>query len=318
MTQLRPNKRSKTEPNTSEKPSPERRSKIVPELVKDLIIVVFTIFLTTLVNNSSHRPKISSTLDCVNIFSNEENDFVLNLYLRFENSGESNTSFSYDDLKLKLYNDVDPYSFKLEQTRKIPGLSFIKDTLKVLLPRNFNTIKGTPNLYSLSLSYHQVQSRENTTINKDTSDVIWKFTSGIAVPENPNDYSFTPDFVVKNGIAKVAGKQIPIEYKGKIYNCFIFPKETNVSYKIEQDNIRLKYDFPIDTKSTRGNTFDFLIKPIIFKPAPEIEDKFILPNNFQVSLRTESNDNHEIKIKNYDIDIYNSSPGRTQIIFLLK
>jgi hypothetical protein len=319
MKPVRPNTRSKTKTNTSAKTSSsERNSKILIKLVKGLILVVITIFGTTYVNKCSNRPKISSTLDCVNIFSNEENDFVLNLYLKFENSGESNTSFSYDVLKLKLFNDVDPYSFKLEQTRKIQGRSFIKDTLKVILPRHFNTNKGTPKLYSLSLSYHQVQSKENITIDKDTSDVIWEFTSGIVVPENPSNYSLTPDLVVKNGIAKMAGKQIPIEYKGKIYNCFIFPKETNVSYKIEQDNIRLKYDFPIDAQSTKGNTYDFLIKPIIFKPATEIEDKFILPNNFQVSMRTETTDNHEIKIKNYDIDIYNSTPDRTQIIFLLK
>jgi len=68
---------------------------------------------------------------------------------------------------------------------------------------------------------------------------------------------------------------------------------------------------PVSSKGQIG----FLSKPIIFIPAPEIEDKCIIPNGYEFSMMRKIEENGTIKVKNYSVSFRNYSK---QIVYFLK
>jgi hypothetical protein len=296
-------------------PKKESKLKYLLEFILSLLLVIGGYYLNEFLN----RPKIMGTIDCVDIFNNEDNEFILNLYLKLENSGKSNTYISYDDLIFQfVYLNKSPYSIKLDKKVEIKGLSYINDTLKVILSKEFDTLTINPKIGIIELKYHKVDNHKELSIKKGSSDVIFASILGTVAPPDPNSFSFTPDLVVKNGIAKVVVKNCPVEYKGKVYNCSVFPVEANISYKVVNDKILFKYNIKTEMSTVSNNENTVLFKPIVFYPAPEIADKCILPNKYQVSIRFETLVNNEIQVKDYMVNIYNMLNNKKQLIYFFK
>jgi len=57
------------------------------------------------------------------------------------------------------------------------------------------------------LSYSEINSKKYQIIKKDSTNEYWSFMQGIVIPENPNSFSYHPDYVVKNGQTKLIGKK---------------------------------------------------------------------------------------------------------------
>lgn len=293
------------------------------KIIIPVLAFVAGVLITALVNNGIEdyfkRPRIKGSIDCINIIDDESNDLILNLYLQFENIGHTKTSISLDNLKLhfKNINEI-PYSFKLDSKIEIAGLSFVYDTLKVILPRQLDTISNLPTIETLTLIYHEIKKGKRISIDKDSSDVIWSFMQGVHIPENPDSFSYHSDYVVKNGETRITGRKIPINYKGKTYTCILYPRDAHISYKVDNDMIHIVYGQELNIPKGINGYYDFLMKPLIFIPAPEIEDKCILPNGFEFSLRQEVIENAEIKYKNYSVRVKDMRDTRKQIVYFFK
>lgn len=265
------------------------------------------------------RPQIECNINCINIIDNENNDLILNLYVQFENTGQSNTTISLDNLKLQ-FRDINgkPYSFNLNKKIEIDGLSFVSDTLEVILPKQLDSITVLPEIKTLLLDYHELKSKKNTFIEKKSSDVIWGFIQGRRIPENPDSFSYHSDYIVKNGTTQITGRKVPIEYKGKIYTCILYPRDAYISYKVDNGLINITYGQNMKFPLGKDGKSELLVKPLIFIPAHEIEDKCVLPNGFVVSLSQEIEENEEIKIKNYSVKIKDMRDNKKQIVYFFK
>jgi hypothetical protein len=143
------------------------------------------------------RPQIECDINCMNIIDDENDDLILNLYVQFENTGQSNTTISLDNLRLQ-FKDVNgkPYSFNLSKKIEIEGLSFVSDTLEVILPKQLDSITVLPEIKTLLLNYHELKNKNNTFIEKKSSDVIWGFIQGKHIPVNPDSFSYHSDYIV--------------------------------------------------------------------------------------------------------------------------
>ena len=278
--------------------------------------VFVTVIFTHFINTYLDRPKIEGTIDCLNIYKNEENDFVLNIYAQFENSGKTGTTINLRDFKLQFKGiNEKPYYFDLKRNLKIDGLSLVDDTIKIKLPKELDTLTSVPRLSMADLNYSEINNKKFHSIEKDSTNEYWSFMQGVVIPENPDSFSYHPDYIVNNGQAKIIGKKIPIEYKHKIYTCFIYPKEALVSYKVENDKIHIKYGIETNVPISSDGQIGFLSKPIIFIPAPEIEDKCIIPNGYEFSMMRKFEENGMIRVKNYSVSFKNYSK---QIVYFLK
>lgn len=265
------------------------------------------------------RPQIKATLDCVNIIDNESNDLVLNLYLQFENNGQSKTSISIDRFKLQLEKiNNNSYSFEIDKKFEIDGLSFVYDTVKIILPQKLDTITKQPKIKQLQLDCHEIKNAEKRTIHKDSTDVIWRFIQGRHYPENVDSFSYHEDYKVIDGETTITGRKIPIEYKGNTYTCVLYPREADISYKVENEKIHVTYGQRFDIPKSKLGSFDLLVKPLIFIPDPQIEDKCVLPNGQEISMRYEHLEDDEIKFKNYSVKINDMRNNRKQIVYFFK
>lgn len=296
----------------------KKKRNITSHIIAFLVGVIVTAFINFKIEDYFKRPVINSSLDCVNIIDNEDDDLILNLYTQFENIGQTNTSITVDKVKLQFKGVHDkPFVFNLSKRIEISALSFSLDTIKVILPKSFDTITQLPKIQLLSLTFHELKKNKQITIKKDSTNAIWSFMGGEHIPENPDSFSYHPDYVVKNGQTQITGRKIPINYKGKTYTCIMYPREAHVSYKVENDKIHLTYGCEIKMPAAKNGVHDILMKPLIFIPAPEIEDKCILPNGFEFSLRQEIVENNEIIMKNYSVKINDMRDTRKQIVYFL-
>ena len=265
------------------------------------------------------RPQIECDINCMNIIDDENDDLILNLYVQFENTGQSNTTISLDNLRLQ-FKDVNgkPYSFNLSKKIEIEGLSFVSDTLEVILPKQLDSITVLPEIKTLLLNYHELKNKNNTFIEKKSSDVIWGFIQGKHIPVNPDSFSYHSDYIVNHGMTQIVGRKVPIEYKGKTYTCILYPRDAFISYKVDNELINITYGQNMNLPLGKDGKGELLVKPLIFIPAHEIEDKCILPNGFVFSLRQEIEEDEEIKIKNYSVKIKDLRDNRKQIVYFFK
>lgn len=297
----------------------KKKKNITSHIIAFLAGVIVTALINYKIEDYFKRPKINSYLDCVNIIDDENNDMILNLYSQFENIGQTNTSIALDNIKLQFKGIHEkPFVFDISKRIEIPALSYSLDTLKIVLPKSFDTITQPPKLQLLSLTYHELKKNKQIIIKKDSSNVIWNFVAGEHLPENPDSFSYHSDYIVNNGETKIIVKKIPIVYKGKTYICKMYPREAHVSYKVENDKIHITYGNQIKMPAAKNGVHDILMKPLIFIPAPEIEDKCVIPNGYEFSLRQEIVDKDEIKFKNYSVNIKNMRDSRKQIVLFLK
>lgn len=292
---------------------------ITSHIIAFLLGVIITALVNYKIEDYFKRPKINCSIDCVNIIDDENDDMILNLYSQFENVGQTNTSITIDKFKLQFKGvHEEPYVFNISKRIEIPALSFSFDTLKIILPKSFDTITQLPTLQLLSLEYHELKNNKSITIEKDSSSTIWSFIGGEVRPENPDSFSYHSDYVVENGLTRIIGRKIPINYKGKTYTCMMYPREAHVSYKVENDKIHITYGTELKMSIAKNGINDILMKPLIFIPAPEIEDKCVIPNGYEFSFRQEISENNETKVKNFSVRIKDMRDTRKQIVYFLK
>jgi hypothetical protein len=296
----------------------KKKKSITSHLIAFMAGVIVTSIINVKIEDYFKRPKISSSIDCINIVDNEENELVLNLYMQFENLGQTNTSVTIDKCEIQFNGIHDkPYVFNVSERIKISALSYSYDTIKIVLPKSFDTITEIPTLQLLSLRYHELKRKKQLSISKDSTDVLWRFMGGTEELNSSDTLKNDADYIVNNGQVKITGRKIPILFKGKTYDCLMYPRDAYVSYKVEDDKIHLIYGREIKMPPAINGIHDFILKPLIFIPAPEIEDKCVLPKGYVFSMRQEQLENDKIKFKEYSVNIKDLRYTRKQIVFFL-
>ena len=109
-------------------------------------------------------------------------------------------------------------------------------------------------------------------------------------------------------------KKVPVVYRGKTYTCLLYPRDANIEYRIEDDEIlvRCSHSGPLGDISKNG---EFFLEPIIFKPHQAIADKVNQNNAYFLTIAVENRLEKEIVLNDYEISIGNNSK---QIVYFLK
>lgn len=284
-----------------------------------LLGVILTAYFDYKVEDYYNRPIISCDFDCINIYDNEENNLILDLYAQFENAGQIQTTISLNVLRFQLFKiNKNPYYYKLDKKIEIPGLSVISDTIRVILPDRFDSIIDIPALQKLEVEYHEIKRSIRQKVTMDSSNVVWSFMVGKEIITKSDTNLINSGFILQGDSVQIIGRKIPVEYFGKTYTCEIYPRDAFISYKIENDKIHFVYGkkYPEGFLSEEG--FEMLLEPLILRVPQEIADKCVLPKGYHLSFIHETETENGVEVKNYDVLVNNMRDNRKQIVYFLK
>lgn len=281
-------------------------------IVSFMLGAIFTAVIYNSVEDYFNRPRVRSSINCLNFFINEDKEFILEVYLKHYNSGKTNTSIFVNELDLQLAGvNKNILQFDCNKTVQIDALSYVDDTLRIVLPNSMDTISNIPSISCLKILSKEISRNKIFSTLVDSTNVIYATMTGLKIPENTDTYNIDSDNIVRNGISKITFRKVPIEYKNKTYVNFLYPREADYSYKLVNGRIVVRCHYSIQQNLSQSGG---LLKPIIFMPAKEIEDIVDLPNGYQLCSSYEVEDGNKLRICNYNVDIKDYSK---QIVYFL-
>jgi|GEM_PF-7096808 len=281
-----------------------------------LVTALFDSLINYKVEEFFNSPKVTCSIDCINIFKDDENNMILNLFVQFKNSGKSNTTISLSELNLqfKAMNN-ESYQYDLNNNLKINGLSCENDTIKLTLPNRFDSITSAPQLKNIELKYREVDKDRTESYKADSSNIINSMFFGLEEMQYKDSFNNGSDYKVKDGLTTMIFRKVPILYHGKTYINMLYPREAQISYMLIDDKIHIKYSNTFNLSGTKNGQTEYQMKPLVFIPAQELEDKVVLPNGYELTYSYEYKEKDKIKIKKYSVDIKNN---KKQIVYFLK
>jgi hypothetical protein len=260
-----------------------------------LVTALFNSLTNYKVEEFFNRPKVTCSIDCISIFKDDENNMILNLYVQYKNSGKTNTTISLSELNLQFKGINDnPYQYDLTRNIKINALSCENDTIKLTLPNKFDSITNTPTIKNVELKYREVDKERTESFSADSSNVIHSMFFGLEELQYKDSFNNGSDYKVGNGQTTMIFRKIPIPYHGKTYVNMLYPREAQISYMLRDDKIHIKYGNTFNLSGTKHGQTEYRMKPLVFIPAHELEDKVVLPNGYVLTYSYESKEKNKM------------------------
>ena len=261
------------------------------------------------------KPKITAQLRSIVIMKNKKGLWEFTSYIKLANSGKTPASIQYKSAQLLFSHAEKPFHFLFDKFINLPSNTILEDTLSSQFPFVFEAVMDSfPDLKNGVFQTSIPSGATIKTIKFDSTDILYNF----------DFIKYRADFKklrearydsVKNE-ATLAVKKVYVNYKGKNYLNFVYPRSINVDYKMVDDKIELNYFQGGNTfKLSKGFSAPIIMEPTIFFPHPSLKSKVLFPEKIEATIFIETKKEAQII---YDgLKLYLGTDQR-QIIYIFK